>query len=85
MTTKKNKFTKTEQIQRQLIDINDHMNDFDNPVRAALNKIDALESLEATKPFHADLQVLRHLVGDVNSTRFGVEQLLLKLNNTIEK
>lgn len=59
--------------------IHDHLSLSESSIHAALGKIEALASLEATKPFHKDLDTLRAFVGDSNSSRVSIENLIRKL------
>lgn len=59
--------------------IHDHLSLSESAIHAALGKIEALASLEATKPFHKDLDTLRAYVGDSNSSRVAIENLIRKL------
>lgn len=59
--------------------IHDHLSLNESSIHAALNKIEALASLEATKPFHTDLNALRAYVGDSNSSRVSIENLVRKI------
>lgn len=69
-----------KEYQRELFcKIHDHLALSESSIHAALGKIDALASLEATKFFHKDLDALRSFVGDSNSSRVSIDNLIRKL------
>lgn len=69
-----------KEYQRELFcKIHDHLSLSESSIHAAFSKIEALASLEATKFFHKDLDVLRSFVGDSNSSRVAIDNLIRKL------